>query len=66
MTVPKEAVAMALDEMILKGYFPDAVKTLDMIAKRKKITIYEVMENILKDMEVNTFEDLSEEIDPRF
>ena len=54
--VPKEAIHMALDEMILKGKFPNAIKTLEEIAKHKKITIYEVMEEIMKDLKLTSFE----------
>ena len=54
MKIPKESIHMALDEMILKGKFPNAIKTLEEIAKHKKITIYEVMEEIMKDMELTS------------
>ena len=54
--IPKEVIAIALDEMILKGKFPNAIKTLEEIARQQKITIYEVMEQIMKDLELTSFE----------
>ena len=56
MKIPKESIHMALDEMILKGKFPNAIKTLEEIARHKKITIYEVMEEIMKDLKLTSFE----------
>ena len=58
MKIPRESIHMALDEMILKGKFPNAIKTLEEIAKHKKITIYEVMQEIMKDMELTSYEDI--------
>ena len=54
--VPKEAVAMALDEIILKGEHPECIKVVEDIARLKKITIYEVMENIMKDLKLTSYE----------
>ena len=56
MKIPRESIHMALDEMILKGKFPNAIKTLEEIARHKKITIYEVMEEIMKDLKLTSFE----------
>ena len=54
--VPKEAVATALDEIILKGEHPECIKVVEDIARLKKITIYEVMENIMKDLKLTSYE----------
>ena len=54
--VPKEAVAMALDEIILKGEHPECIRVVEDIARLKKITIYEVMENIMKDLKLTSYE----------
>ena len=54
--VPKEAVAIALDEIILKGEHPDCIKVVEDIARLEKITIYEVMENIMKDLKLTSYE----------
>ena len=48
--VPKQIVAMALDEMILKGECLDAIKELEKIARMKNKSIYEIMEYIVNDM----------------
>ena len=56
MKVPKEAVAQALDDIILRGDHPECIKVVEDIARLKKITIYEVMENILKDMKLTSYE----------
>ena len=54
--VPKEAVATALDEIILKGEHPECIRVVEDIARLKKITIYEVMENIMKDLKLTSYE----------
>ena len=54
--VPKEAVATALDEIILKGDHPECIRVVEDIARLKKITIYEVMENIMKDLKLTSYE----------
>ena len=54
--VPKEAVAIALDEIILKGEHPECIRVVEDIARLKKITIYEVMENIMKDLKLTSYE----------
>ena len=54
--VTKEAVATALDEIILKGEHPDCIKVVEEISRRNKITIYEVMENIMKDLKLTSYE----------
>ena len=56
MKITKEAVATALDEIILKGDHPECIKVVEDIARLKKITIYEVMENIMKDMNLTSYE----------
>ena len=56
MKVSKEAVAMALDSIILKGDHPECIKIVEEIAKRNEITIYEVMENIMKDLKLTSYE----------
>ena len=56
MKVSKEAIATALDEIILKGDHPDCIRIVEAIAKRQKITIYEVMENIMKDLKLTSYE----------
>ena len=56
MKIPKEAVATALDEIILKGDHPECIKAVEDIARLKKITIYEVMENIMKDLKLTSYE----------
>ena len=58
MKIPKEAVATALDEIILKGDHPDCIRIVEAIAKRQKITIYEVMENIMKDLKLTSYESI--------
>ena len=54
--VSKEAVAIALDEIILKGEHPECIRQVEDIARLKKITIYEVMENIMKDLKLTSYE----------
>ena len=54
--VSKEAVAQALDDIILRGDHPECIKVVEDIARLKKITIYEVMENIMKDMKLTSYE----------
>ena len=56
MKVSKEAVAMALDSIILKGDHPECIKVVEDIARLKKITIYEVMEDIMKDLKLTSYE----------
>ena len=56
--VPKEAVATALDKIILKGDHPECIKVVEDIARLKKITIYEVMENIMKDLKLTSYESI--------
>ena len=56
MKIPQEAVATALDEIILKGEHPDCIKVVEDIARLEKITIYEVMENIMKDLKLTSYE----------
>ena len=56
MKVPKEAVAQALDDIILRGDHPECIKVVEDIARLKKITIYEVMENIMKDLKLTSYE----------
>ena len=56
MKIPQEAVAIALDEIILKGEHPDCIKVVEDIARLEKITIYEVMENIMKDLKLTSYE----------
>ena len=56
MKISKKAVAIALDDIILKGDHPECIKVVEDIARLKKITIYEVMENILKDMKLTSYE----------
>ena len=61
MKIPKEAVATALDEIILKGDHPECIKVVEDIARLKKITIYEVMENIMKDLKLTSYESIFKE-----
>jgi len=56
MKVPKEAVAQALDDIILRGDHPECIKVVEDIARLKKITIYEVMEDIMKDLKLTSYE----------
>jgi hypothetical protein len=56
MKIPQEAVATALDEIILKGEHPECIKVVEDIARLKKITMYEVMENIMKDLKLTSYE----------
>ena len=58
MKVSKEAVAMALDSIILKGDHPECIKVVEDIARLKKITIYEVMEDIMKDLKLTSYESI--------
>ena len=58
MKIAKEAVATALDSIILKGDHPECIKVVEDIARLKKITIYEVMENIMKDLKLTSYEDI--------
>ena len=58
MKIPKEAVATALDEIILKGDHPECIKVVEDIARLKKITIYEVMEDIMKDLKLTSYESI--------
>ena len=58
MKVSKEAVAMALDSIILKGDHPECIKVVEDIARLKKMTIYEVMENIMKDLKLTSYESI--------
>ena len=56
--VSKEAVATALDDIILRGDHPECIKVVEDIARLKKITIYEVMENIMKDLKLTSYESI--------
>ena len=58
MKVPKEAVAQALDDIILRGDHPECIKVVEDIARLKKITIYEVMEDIMKDLKLTSDESI--------
>ena len=58
MKIPQEAVATALDEIILKGEHPECIKIVEEIARLKKITMYEVMENIMKDLKLTSYESI--------
>ena len=58
MKVSKEAVAMALDSIILRGDHPECIKVVEDIARLKKITIYEVMEDIMKDLKLTSYESI--------
>ena len=59
--VSKEAVATALDDIILRGDHPECIKVVEDIARLKKITIYEVMENIMKDLKLTSYESIFKE-----
>ena len=56
--VSKEAVATALDDIILRGDHPECIKVVEDIARLKKITIYEVMEDIMKDLKLTSYESI--------
>ena len=58
MKIPKEAVATALDDIILRGDHPECIKVVEDIARLKKITIYEVMEDIMKDLKLTSYESI--------
>jgi len=58
MKVSIKAVDRALDDIILKGDYPECIKVVEEISRHKKITIYEVMQNIMKDMGLISYEDI--------
>ena len=58
MKVPKQIIHQQIDNIIIKGEHPDAIKDLEEIAKHRKTSIYEVMEQIMIDMKLTTYEDI--------
>lgn len=48
--VPREIIAMAIDEMILKGECLDEIKNLEKVARKSNKSIYEIMEFIVDNM----------------
>ena len=53
--VPREIIAMAIDEMILKGECLDEIKDLEKVARKTNKSIYEIMESIVDHMVANGY-----------